>query len=209
MTARRTPDPLDPTELEVVPATDARWPDVVELLGGNGERGCWCQSWRGAQAGFGRADPGANRNALQAQVAAGPPAPGVIAYQGSEPVGWCGLAPVAALPRLRRSRTIPRVDDAPVWAIGCFVVKAGFRRRGVARALLDGAVAYARSQGAPGIEAYPIDPGPARVSTSFGFTGFVPMFERAGFRVVAPTTARSAGLPRWVMRLDTANGPAA
>jgi GNAT superfamily N-acetyltransferase len=106
------------------------------------------------------------------------------------------------MPRLVRSRTIPAVDDAPVWSIGCFVVRPGYRRRGVTRALLDGAVAYARAQGAPGVEAYPIDPAGARVSSSFGFVGFVSTFEAVGFRRVLLTDAHSAGLPRWLMRLD-------
>jgi GNAT superfamily N-acetyltransferase len=106
------------------------------------------------------------------------------------------------MPRLMRSRTIPLVDDVAVWSIGCFVVRTGYRRRGVARALLDGAVEYARSMGAPAVEAYPIDPGPARVSTSFAFVGFTSTFEAAGFRRVVLTEAHSAGLPRWLMRLD-------
>lgn len=187
-----------------MPATPDRWPDVVKLLGGSGERGCWCQPWRGSAAAFGRSGPGANREALQEQISDGAFAPGVLAYLDGEVVGWCGLGPRAAMPRLMRSKTIPLVDDVPVWSIGCFVVRAGFRRRGVARALLDGAVAYAREMGAPAVEAYPIDPGDARVSTSFAFVGFTSTFEAAGFRRVRLTDAHSAGLPRWLVRLDLA-----
>jgi hypothetical protein len=56
--------------------------------------------------------------------------------------------------------------------------------------------------GAPALEAYPIDPDGQRVSTSFGFVGFTSMFEAAGFRRVSLTDAHSAGLPRWLVRLD-------
>ena len=146
--------------------------------------------------------PAANRDALEAQVSRGDSAPGVIAYLDGEPVGWCGLGPRADMPRLVNSRTIPAVGALPVWSIGCFIVRPGFRRRGVARALLLGAVDYARARGAPGIEAYPIDPAGARVSTSLGFVGFTSMFEAAGFRRVVETDAHSAGLPRWLMRLE-------
>jgi GNAT superfamily N-acetyltransferase len=61
--------------------------------------------------------------------------------------------------RLERSRTIPRIDDLPVWSIVCFDVRPGYRRRGIATALLSGAIDYARAHGAIGVEAYPTDPG--------------------------------------------------
>ena len=206
MVARAGPIPRH--ALDVVAATAERWPDVVTLLGGSGERGCWCQSWRGSESAsvsaFGRSAPGANRGALESQVRFGPFAPGVVAYLHGAPVGWCGLGPRASMPRLMRSRTIPLADDVAVWSIGCFVVRTGFRRRGVARALLDGAIAYARSMGAPAVEAYPVDPGGRRISTSFAFVGFTTTFEAAGFRRVLLTDARSAGLLRWLMRLDLA-----
>jgi GNAT superfamily N-acetyltransferase len=200
MAGRPAPIPLE--AVEVHPATAERWPDVVTLLGGSDERGCWCQAWRGSRRGDGA--PRDNRARLESQVRAGSFAPGVVAYHGGIPVGWCGLGPRAAMPRLVGSRTIPQVDDAPAWSIGCFVVRPGYRRRGVARALLRGAVDYARSQGAPVVEAYPIDPAGARVSSTFGFTGFTAMFEAAGFRRVILTDAHSAGLPRWLVRLDLA-----
>lgn len=190
------------TDLRVVPATTERWPDVEVLLGGNGERGCWCQAWRGAEAAFGRGEPGGNRLLLRSQIEAGGFSPGLIAYLDDRPVGWCGLGPRAALPRLARSRTIPAVDDLPVWSIGCFKVRVGYRRQGVARALLAGAVAHAREMGAPAIEAYPIEPEGRRIDVAFGFVGFTSMFEAAGFRRVVLTSAHSAGRPRWLMRLE-------
>ncbi len=203
-------EPIAPDDLEVVPATPERWDDVVELLGGSGERGCWCQSWRGSEsadgAAFGRSAPGANRIALEAQVRTGDFAPGLVAYLQGIPVGWCGLGPRAAMPRLMRSRTIPTVDDVATWSIGCFVVRTGYRRRGVARALLDGAVAYAQANGAPAVEGYPVDPAGRRISTSFAFVGFTSTFEAAGFRRVVLTDAHSAGLPRWLMRLNLPAG---
>ena len=188
--------------IEIRPATAERWSDIVTLLGGDGDRGCWCQAWRGSDGVFGRGEPGANRLALQSQVEAGSFAPGLIAYLDGEPVGWCGLGPRAAMPRLVRSRTIPAVDDLPVWSIGCFKIRVGHRRRGVARALLAGAVAYARDMGAPAIEGYPVDPEGRRIDVGFGFVGFTPMFEAAGFRRVLLTDAHSAGRPRWLMRRD-------
>jgi GNAT superfamily N-acetyltransferase len=186
----------------VRPATSDRWNDVIVLLGGDSERGCWCQSWRGSDASFGHSATGANRERLRAQVDDGAFAPGLIAYEGEEPVGWCGLGPRFAMPRLVNSRTIPEVDNLPVWSIGCFRIRVGHRRQGVARALLSAAVEHAREQGAPALEAYPIDPEGQRVDVGFGFVGFTSMFEAQGFRRVTRTDAHSAGRPRWLMRLD-------
>jgi GNAT superfamily N-acetyltransferase len=187
--------------IDVVPATSDRWLDIVTLLGGNGDRGCWCQAPRGRPVGYGKAPPGARRDALRRQLDGAPP-PGMLAYLDGEVVGWCGFGPRPSLPRLVRSRTIPAIDDKPVWSILCFNVRVGYRRQGVAAALLDGVVDCARRSGAPGVEAYPIDPEGGRVDTSFGYVGLTPMFEQAGFRRVLETAAHSDRRPRWVMRLD-------
>ena len=188
-------------QIDVVPATADRWPDVVTLLGGNGDRGCWCQAPRGRAVGYGKNAPGARREALRTQLDEDPPA-GMLAYIDGEVAGWCGFGPRPRLPRLERSRTIPKVDDKPVWSVLCFNVRVGYRRRGVAAALLDGVVDLARLSGAPGVEAYPIDPGGGRVDTSFGYVGVTPMFEKAGFQRVVETAAHSDHRPRILMRLE-------
>jgi GNAT superfamily N-acetyltransferase len=187
--------------IDVVPATLDRWPDVVTLLGGNGDRACWCQAPRGRAVGYGKSKPSARREALRAQLDEDPPA-GMLAYVDGEVAGWCGFGPRPALPRLERSRTIPKVDDLPVWSILCFNVRVGYRRRGVATALLAGVVDFARRSGAPGVEAYPIDPEGGRVDSGFGYVGVTPMFEKAGFRRVVETSAHSDRRPRILMRLE-------
>jgi GNAT superfamily N-acetyltransferase len=187
--------------IEVVPATADRWADVATLLGGNGDRGCWCQAPRGRAVGYGKSKPGARREALRAQLHEEPP-PGMLAYVDGEVAGWCGFGPRPNLPRLEHSRTIPKIDDLPVWSILCFNIRVGYRRRGVAAALLAGVVDYARSSGAPGLEAYPIDPEGGRVNANFGYVGVTPMFEKAGFRRVVETSAHSDHRPRILMRLE-------
>jgi GNAT superfamily N-acetyltransferase len=198
--ARRIKNTAAPDVIRVVPATSEHWPAVVALLGGSDDRGCWCQSWRGTTPAADH-DPAARRRTLRTQLDAEPPA-GMVAFLGGAPVGWCGFGPRPSLPRLVRSRTIPALDDRAVWAIGCFVVRPGYRRRGIARALLDAVVEFARASGAPGVEGYPVDPEGGRVNTSFGFVGFTTMFERAGFRRALETAAHSDRRTRWLMRLD-------
>jgi GNAT superfamily N-acetyltransferase len=186
--------------IEVVPATGDRWDDVARILGPNGDRGCWCQAPRGFSPGYGRDEPGRRRELLRSQLEEDPPA-GMLAYLDGEVAGWCGFGVRPRLPRLERSRTIPKIDERPVWSILCFNVRTGFRRKGVAAALLAGVVDYARRSGAPGVEAYPIDPEGARVDTSFGYVGVTSMFEKAGFERIVETSARSDSRPRILMRL--------
>ncbi len=193
------------TPPEIVPATEDRWSDVSALLDASGEAGCWCQAWRGHDAkalSGGRSRP----ELLRDQMRGAPPAPGYVAYLDGVPVGWVGVAVRTETPRLRHSRTIPAVDDLPVWSIGCFRIRPGYRRRGIAKALLTGVVDAARAAGAPGVEAYPIDPQGARVEVGAGYVGIASMFDAAGFRRLLITDAKSGGLPRHLVRLDLAAG---
>ncbi len=185
----------------IVPATESQWSDVRAVLDGSGEQGCWCQAWRGLDA---KAISGGKPRTqlLREQMRGGPPAPGFLAYLDGVPVGWVGVAVRTETPRLVNSRTIPALDDLPVWSIGCFRIRAGYRRRGIARALLDGVVDAARRAGAPGVEAYPIDPEGRRVEVGAGFVGIASMFDAAGFRRALVTNGHSGGLPRLLVRLD-------
>jgi len=187
--------------IEVVPATLERWPDVLTMLGGELDKGCWCQSWRGRDD-IARHTGEPRPQTLRRQLEADRPPPGYLAYVDGQVAGWAGVGVRTRVPRLVNSRTIPALDDAQVWVIGCFLIRVGYRRRGVASALLAGVVDAARAARAPGVEAYPIDPAGARVDVGFGYVGLASMFDAAGFRRVFTTDAHSAGLPRLLVRLD-------
>ena len=128
-------------------------------------------------------------------------APGVLAYDGAEVAGWAAVAPRAELP-FARSTKIPHVDDLPVWSAWCIRVRSGYRGRGISHVLLDGAVAYARAQGAPAIEGYPVDNEGKRVDLTMAYVGTRKLFEDAGFTKAADTRSVAGGFPRVVMRLD-------
>ncbi len=192
---------VEPADVEVLPASIERWADVVTVLGSGGDRGCWCQAPRGLVGAYTASQPDRRRKALRSQLEDDPP-PGMLAYVDGEVAGWCGFGPRPQLPRLVNSRTIPVIDDRPVWSILCFNIRVGYRRRGVAATLLVGVADFARRSGAPGVEAYPIDPEGGRVDTAFGYVGLTSMFERNGFRRVVETAAHSDHRPRILMRLD-------
>ncbi len=125
----------------------------------------------------------ANRAELKALVESGKP-PGLIGYHGRLPVGWVSLGPREDYAKLRRSQVMKPVDALPVWSIICFVVPSQYRGQGVARALLDGAIAYARKRGATLLEAYPVDKLGRSNDDSMWF-GAKSMYDAAGFEEVA------------------------
>src|SRR5262245_47017405 len=138
-------------DLDVRPA---HWPDVVTLFGPNGASvGCWCMFWRLPNSELNANSADDNRAALESVVRSGRPS-GLLAYDGDEPVGWCAVAPRAEFRRLPRTKALELTDpdDDSVWSITCFVVRTDRRRRGVATALLDAAVEFARAHGASAVE---------------------------------------------------------
>jgi ribosomal protein S18 acetylase RimI-like enzyme len=195
--------------LDIVPLSSANWDALAGLFASGGDpRWCWCQYWRLRSKDFGGAKVPELRERLRAQADRGDPPPGLVALEGEGPdaraVGWVSLGPRAGYERIVRSKVIPAIDDRPVWSIVCFAVSAAARGRGVARTLLEGAVEFAREQGAEALEAYPV-----RTETGEGihpdaaFTGTLPMFERLGFRVVAERASDpSASRARVVVRRE-------
>ena len=117
--------------------------------------------------------------AMRRLVTGGTPI-GVLAYEGDAPIGWCSIAPRETYVKLARSRTMPRVTplENATWTVLCFFVARPHREKGVARALLEGAVDYARAEGASVIEGYPFDS--AGITTTH--RGHSSIFKAAGFR---------------------------
>ena len=126
--------------------------------------------------------------------------PGLVAYRDGEAVGWVSVGPRDDYERLQHSKVLAPVDDKPVWSIVCFVVARAARGQGVARALLDAAVDYAREHGATLVEAYPVETDGERVPAAQAYKGTLGMFERAGFDVVERRRANSTSAPRPIVR---------
>ncbi len=183
------------------PVTPDRFEDFADVINPNRRAThCWCLSHRLRVRDIEDLG-GGDREAAMRALCERPNPPGVVAYRDGVPVGWCNIGPRAEIPRLDTSKLIRPVDDVPVWSIVCVVVRGGQRKQGVTQPLIEGAVQYARSRGAPAVEAYPVDP-PGRMDTTMAFVGTRAMFEQAGFRVIGVTEAVASKLPRLVMRRD-------
>ena len=196
--------------LVVRPITRSRFPDVEALFKTDAiMRSCW-DIWPRYSGKSERAaidarhrvsgESQVNRSELH-RLAGQRRAPGLLAYDGREPVGFVSLGPRTAMRRTDASRATPRVDDVPVWVVPCFFVRKDRRGTGATVALLRAAVGYAAKHGAPAVEGYPRAPG-AKVHDSTAFFGTVAQFRRAGYRKVAGPRADlpKGWVPRYTMR---------
>ena len=196
-------------EVRTRPANEVSWEDLQAVLGTRGDPSrCQCQRYkmqpRESWASVGREELSLR---LRAQADSGHPesghTSGLVGYLDDEPVGWCAVEPRSAYPRLLRNTRVPwdgRAEDKSdhgVWAVTCVLTRAGYRRRGVSRALVRAAVDFARGRGARALEGYPmITPGPG-ILTGELHVGTRRTFELAGFGQVSHPTLR-----RVVMRID-------
>jgi GNAT superfamily N-acetyltransferase len=171
--------------LEIRDLTPDRWDDVVPVMGTRGDPAwCWCQYFRLRGKAWQNSTRERNCAALREQVETG--VPGVLAYTDGLPVGWCAVARRQSYERLAHSDVAGAVpDEDGLWAVTCFVVRVGHRRRGTAAALLDGAVGLARRGGATLVEAYPWDLAVRRASSAELYHGSLSIFLGAGFIEVA------------------------
>lgn len=188
--------------IEIRPATGDRFDDVAIMLGPKNPQSpvCWCLSHR-VDYKLNRELTGPARAEYVRELCSREVAPGVLAYDGDDVVGWAALAPRSELP-FARSKKIPHVDQLPVWSVWCIRVRPGHRGKGISHALLGGAVDYARSRQAPAVEGYPVDNQGKKVDLTMAYVGTRSVFERAGFTKAADTDAVSGGFARVVMRLD-------
>lgn len=188
------------TTIDVRPATS--FADVATVLGPKRPDAnvCWCLSYRiGSKQN--RELVGTARGDLVERLCREDPPPGVLAYDGDEVVGWAAVHPRADT-NFARNRKIPHVDDSAVWSVWCIRVRPGHRGQGISHHLLRGAVDFARENGAPAIEGYPLDNRGEKVDLTMAYVGTRKLFEDAGFVHAADTDSVLNGFPRVLMRRD-------
>lgn len=149
--------------ISVVPANEASWEDLEAVLGSARCHGakCYCQRFKIANPQWRLTDDEERAFLLRVQTDCGHPesetTSGLVAYLGHDPVGWCAVEPRPAYKKLLNS-PVPwkgrneDKSDGSVWALTCFVVRKGYRRRGITYALTKAAVGFIRKRGARSVK---------------------------------------------------------
>lgn len=175
--------------------------DVAAVLGPKKQTSsnCFCLSYRiGSKEN--QALRGPERFDRVRDLCAEDPPPGVLAYDGAEPVGWAAIHPRADT-TFATNRRIPHIDGhEDPWSLWCVRVRPGHRKQGISHDLVAGAVEFARANGASVVEAYPVDNQGAKVDLTMAYVGTRALFERAGFEYVMDTTSVLNGFTRVLMR---------
>ncbi len=199
----------DPAAITIVPANRASCEDLHAIFGRRGDAAhCQCQHYKIRIRDWHAIPREAREMRLHQQTGCGRPrdprTSGLVAYLDGIPAGWCACGPRPAFPRLIADMRTPWAGrdedrDAPdVWAAVCFLTRAGYRRRGVSRALAAATIGFARERGARALEGYPMIPRPGR-DAPWGelHVGTRSIFAAAGFREASRPSPRRA-----VMRMD-------
>jgi GNAT superfamily N-acetyltransferase len=187
--------------IRTAPLTPDRWSDLEDLFGPErgANSGCWCMWPRLPRTQWKAMTRDERKKDFRSLVKRGPP-PGLIAYEDGLAIGWCAVGPRASVMAFDSSRISKPVDEAAdrdrTYAITCFYIRAGHRRKGLMTSLAEAAVAFASKQAAQAVEVCAIDT-PRKLMWGEGFVGLAAVFRKLKFREIARRTPT-----RPLMRLD-------
>ena len=140
--------------------------------------------WRLGRSQFEKQKGKQNKLAMRKLVKSGQ-VPGILAYAGNKPIGWCSIGPREVYLSLIGSRFLTKIleeeNDKPIWSIVCFFVDRKFRNQGISIKLIQAALQFAKKKGARIVEAYPKQPKKQRWPDAFVWTGHISAFKKCGF----------------------------
>jgi GNAT superfamily N-acetyltransferase len=180
------------------PLTHDRWPDLEDLFGKDkgANSGCWCMWPRVTSSAFNAMSKDERKRAFRRLVKSDA-VPGLLAYEAGQAIAWVAVGPRRDVVRFNTAKT-SRSDEeeARLYAVTCFYVRTGHRRRGLMKELAKAAIAYARSKGARALDACPIE-ADRPLMWGDGFVGIASVFRELGFEEIARRSPR-----RPLMRLS-------
>jgi GNAT superfamily N-acetyltransferase len=187
------------SEYTIRPLGPDTWDAFAQLAGRhNGVwNGCWCTWFHTLYADKDKARTPESNRALKERLVNEGRAHAALAFDGDAAVAWCQYGSPAELPNIyHRKEYEAELDRLPDYRLTCFFVDRKYRRTGMARVVLQGALQLIAEAGGGVVEAYPQDTGGQKVSASFLYNGTRSLFEQAGFSYV-----RHKGKNHCVMRI--------
>jgi hypothetical protein len=174
-------------DLHVKALGPATWEDFVSLA----ERhhgvwgGCWCIWFH--QSPFVVKGSSADNKALKKALVMSGKAHAALVYDGDYPIAWCQYGSPEELPHIYHQKEVECDGyQRPDWRITCFFVDTRYRKKGVAKAALTGALELIKVEGGGMVEAYPQDMQGGTTSGAFLYNGTRSMFEDCGFTYFGP-----------------------
>jgi ribosomal protein S18 acetylase RimI-like enzyme len=177
----------------VRPLDASSWDAFAELVERNNGvfGGCWCMGYHpeGCWSGMD------NRATKEARVRCGEAHAALVLDSDGRAQGWCQYGRPDELARIKHRRVYEKdAPPVPDWRITCFYVDTKHRRRGVARAALEGALDQIAASGGGLVEAIPEVTAGREAPGRFLFSATVELFEQYGFRRV-----RQVGKHAWIV----------
>jgi len=178
------------------------WGDLENLFGKSGAFwGCWCCYWRLSNKDFSKMSSEDRKNYLFQFIKDQKSPLGLLGYLDGKPVAWIGFSPRDSFIRLINSRVFSLEEGENIHSIVCFFIHKKYRGMGLTAELIQGTITYAKSNGISIIEAYPIEfNGKERIDVNGSYCGISKQFEEKGFIKEGETMAKSAGIPRIIMK---------
>ncbi len=109
---------------------------------------------------------------------------GFLAYVNNQPVGWCNVNNKEAYSNIPNEDESEEDTKDKIASIVCFVISPSYRKKGIARFLLQKAIIDLRENGFKWLESYPRK---GELSDAHSYHGPVSLYSSEGFFVVNET----------------------
>ena len=147
--------------------------------------GCYCQFYHfpGSIKEWGDATKEQNRNASEKLILEDK-MKGFLAYVNNQTVGWCNVNNKEAYSNIPYKDELGESARNKIASIVCFVISPSYRKKGIARTLLQKTIVNLRENGFKWLESYPRT---GELSDAHSYHGPVSLYSSEGFFVVKET----------------------
>lgn len=184
--------PVTVSNLTVKALNADTWPDFARLVEKHNGiwGGCWCLWFHQKPTG----DKEATKAIKHGLVCEGR-AQAALVFDGAHAVGWCQFGRPEDLPRIYFKKLYEQARrEPPDWRITCIFVDRDYRRHGVARIALEGALRLIGEAGGGLVESFPADTQGKKISASFLYNATLTLFDQMGFERI-----QQIGMRNWLV----------